>query len=150
MTDFTVYIAAINEILDKESWNADACLGLNALLDILRKENIEYEDIDTANVLIDEIIEYTTYSDGCEYLDTFAAIRIRLDDELIGLYDHVELHVGQFTLPIDTGCLNEERTAFRKEALAYIREMLEFPHLSDKMRNAVVEGFIKNFCLYRY
>ena len=73
------------------------------------------------------------------------------DIELIGLYDHVELHVGQFTLPIDAGCLNEERTAFRKEALAYIGEMLRFPpHLSDKMRNAVVEGFIKNFCLYRY
>ncbi len=70
--------------------------------------------------------------------------------ELIGLYDHVELHVGQFTLPIDAGCLNKERTAFRKEALAYIQEMLRFPHLSDKMRNAVVEGFIKNFCLYRY
>ncbi len=70
--------------------------------------------------------------------------------ELIGLYDHVELHVGQFVLPIDAGCLNAERTAFRKEALAYIQEMLKFPHLSDKMRNAVVEGFIKNFCLYRY
>ena len=92
MTNFTTYIAAINEILDEESWNADACLGLNALLDILRKENIEYEDIDTANVLIDEIIEYTTYSDGCEYLDTFAAIRIRLDE--VNPFEDIDTSIG--------------------------------------------------------
>lgn len=92
MTDFTTYIAAVEEILEKESWNFDSCLGLNALLDILRKEHIEYEDIDSANTLIDEIIEYTTYSDGCEYLDTFAAIRARLDE--IDPFEGIDTSIG--------------------------------------------------------
>lgn len=70
--------------------------------------------------------------------------------ELIGLYDHISIHVGQFTLPVDAGCLNEDRTAFKAEALSYILELSELPAVSKDLRDTLEEGFIKKFCLYRY
>ena len=70
--------------------------------------------------------------------------------ELLRIYDTVQIHVGQFILPIDAGCLTKDRTGVRKDAVDYIKEIAELPKVSDKMREAIVEGFIKNFCIYRY
>lgn len=75
---------------------------------------------------------------------------MRNEIELLRIYDHVQIHVGQFNLPIDAGCLTKDRTAVRKDAIAYVKELADLPPVSEKMRKALVEGFIKNFCLYRY
>lgn len=70
--------------------------------------------------------------------------------ELIGLYDHINIRVGQFILQIDAGCLNEDRTAFKKEALSYILELSELPAVSENLREALEKGFVKKFCICRY
>lgn len=70
--------------------------------------------------------------------------------EVIGKYEHFYYHVGQFTLPIDAGCFNKERTEMTSAAKAYIQELTEFPIVSENIRKALEEGFIKKFCLYRY
>lgn len=75
---------------------------------------------------------------------------MRNNIELLRIYDTVEIHVGQFTLPVDIGCLTKDRTSVRKDAIEYVKELAGLPPVSEKMRKALVEGFVKNFCMYRY
>lgn len=67
--------------------------------------------------------------------------------ELIGEYDLVKLHVGQFVLDIDAGSLNSDRTEFKPDALAYILDLAQMKGVSPAVRIALEEGYKERFSI---
>lgn len=67
--------------------------------------------------------------------------------ELIGEYDLVKLHVGQFVLDVDAGSLNSDRTEFKPDALAYILDLAQMKKVSLAVRIALEEGYKERFSI---
>ena len=67
--------------------------------------------------------------------------------ELIGEYDSVKLHIGQFILDVDAGSLNEDRTEFKPDALAYILDLAQIKKVSLAVRIALEEGYKERFSI---
>lgn len=68
--------------------------------------------------------------------------------ELIGEYDLVKLHIGQFILDIDAGSFNKKRTAFKPDALEYIRDLARMDRVSLAVRIALEEGYKERFSIH--
>ncbi len=68
-------MAIVSDILDKESWNYESCLGLNELLAIMKQGIRSEKDAIKAKNAIDCVLCYTEY-DGEEspYFEALATI----------------------------------------------------------------------------
>ena len=109
-------------------------------------------EINTVISIFADAAKYSSYGSTKrarnEYTPRARRGDIRRTPELIGEYDLVKLHIGQFILDIDAGSFNKERTEFKPEALAYIYDLAEMKRVSLDVRIALEEGYKERFSIH--
>lgn len=80
-----------------------------------------------------------------EYVPRIKRVEIRFAPQLIGKYEVIRLHVGQFVLKIDAGSFNKERTEFKPEALKYIRDLASMKRVSPATRHMLEHRYDEIF-----